>query len=81
MPAKFTLRTSVVKLRTIAMFGLPERQPFNYGPYKLWPCFSKPEFQWFSAIDGEPHYFRTLNEAKLFIKDRLSMEDAENLCD
>jgi len=81
MPAKFALRTSVVKLRTIAMFGLPERQPFNYGPYKLWPCFSKPEFQWFSAIDGEPHYFRTLNEAKLFIKDRLSMEDAENLCD
>ena len=81
MPAKFALRTSVVKLRTIAMFGLPERQPFNYGPYKLWPCFSKPEFQWFSAVDGEPHYFRTLNEAKLFIKDRLSMEDAENLCD
>jgi len=81
MPAKFTLRTSVVKLRTIAMFGLPERQPFNYGPYKLWPCFSKPEFQWFSAVDGEPHYFRTLNEAKLFIKDRLSVEDSENLCD
>ena len=81
MPAKFALRTSVVKLRTIAMFGLPERQPFNYGPYKLWPCFSKPEFQWFSAIDGEPHDFRTLNEAKLFIKDRLSVEDAENLCD
>ena len=81
MPAKFALRTSVVKLRTIAMFGLPERQPFNYGPYKLWPCFSKPEFQWFSAVDGEPHYFRTLNEAKLFIKDRLSIEDAENLCD
>ena len=71
----------MVKLRTIVMFGLPERQPFNYGPYKLWPCFSKPEFQWFSAVDGEPHYFRTLNEAKLFIKDRLSMEDSENLCD
>lgn len=81
MHAQFMRRTSVVKLRTIAMFGLPERQPFNYGPYKLWPCFSKPEFQWFAAIDGAPYYFRTLNEAKLFIKDRLSMEDAENLCD
>jgi len=74
-------RTSVVKLRTIAMWGLPDRQPFNYGPYKLWPCFSKPEFQWFSAIDGRPFYFRTLSEAKLFIKDKLSVEDAENLCD
>lgn len=81
MHAQFMRRTSVVKLRTIVMFGLPERQPFNYGPYKLWPCFSKPEFQWFAAIDGAPYYFRTLNEAKLFIKDRLSMEDAENLCD
>jgi hypothetical protein len=81
MHVEFALRTSVVKLRAIAMFGLPERQPFNYGPYKLWPCFSKPEFQWFAAIDGAPYYFRTLNEAKLFIKDRLSMEDAENLCD
>ena len=81
MHAQFMRRTSVVKLRTITMFGLPERQPFNYGSYKLWPCFSKPEFQWFSAIDGAPYYFRTLNEAKLFIKDRLSMEDAENLCD
>ncbi len=81
MHAQFAIRTSVVKLRTIAMFGLPERQPFNYGPYKLWPCFSKPEFQWFAAIDDAPYYFRTLNEAKLFIKDRLSMEDAENLCD
>jgi len=81
MHAQFALRTSVVKLRTIAMWGLPDRQPFNYGPYKLWPCFSRPEFQWFAAIDGSPHYFRTLNEAKLFIKDRLSVEDAENLCD
>ena len=63
------------------MFSLPDRQPFNYGGVKLWPCFSRPEFQWFAAVDGAPHYFRTLNEAKLFIKDRLSMEDAENLCD
>jgi hypothetical protein len=81
MHAQFAITTSVVKLRTIPMLGLPERQPFSYEGVKLWPCFSRPEFQWFSAVDGEPHYFRTLNEAKLFIKDRLSMEDAENLCD
>jgi len=81
MHAQFALRTSVVKLRTITMFGLPERQPFVYGGVKLWPCFSRPEFQWFAAIDGSPHYFRSLNEAKLFIKDLVSNEDPENLCD
>jgi hypothetical protein len=81
MHAQFAIRTSVVKLRTIAMWGIPERQPFNYGPYKLWPCFSRPEFQWFAAIEGSPHYFRSLNEAKLFIKDLVSNEDPENLCD
>lgn len=63
------------------MFGLPERQPFNIGPYKLWPCFSKPEFQWFAAINGQPHYFRTLNEAKLFVRDLLVVGDEEGLCD
>ncbi len=78
MHAQFAIRTSVVKLRTIAMFGLPERQPFIYVPYKLWPCFSKPEFQWFSAIDGAPYYFRTLNEAKLFINDLMSADDASD---
>ncbi len=71
-------RTSVVKLRTIPMFGLPERQPFNYGPYKLWPCFSKPEFQWFAAIDNRPLYFKTLSEAKLFINDLMSADDASD---
>lgn len=63
------------------MFGLPERQPFMLGKYKLWPCFSKPEYAWFAAIDGKPHYFRSLNEAKLFIKDLLTVEDDEFLCD
>jgi len=71
-------RTSVVKLRTIAMWGLPDRQPFNYGPYKLWPCFSKPEFQWFAAIDGRPFYFKTLSEAKLLINDLLSTDNASD---
>lgn len=63
------------------MFNLPERQPFSIGPYKIWPCFSKPEFQWLAAIDGKPCYFRTTNEARLFVKDLLSMEDEEGLCD
>lgn len=63
------------------MFGLPERQPFTIGPYKLWPCFSRPEFEWFAAIDCKPHYFRTLNEAKLFVRDLLANEDSDNICD
>jgi hypothetical protein len=81
MHAQFARRTSVVKLRAITMWGLPERQPFNIGPYKLWPCFSRPEFQWFAAIDGQPHYFRTTNEAKLYVRDLLAMGDEEGLCD
>ncbi len=64
-----------------SMLGLPDRQPFNIGSYKLWPCFSKPEFQWFAAINGQPHYFRTTNEAKLFVKDLLAADDPEGLCD
>jgi len=63
------------------MWGLPERQPFTIGPYKLWPCFSKPEFEWFAAINNKPHYFRTTNEAKLFLNDLLAMDDPEGLCD
>lgn len=63
------------------MFGLPERQPFTIGPYKLWPCFSRPEFEWFAAIDNKPLYFRTLNEAKLFVRDLLANEDSDNICD
>ena len=63
------------------MFGLPERQPFTSGPYKLWPCFSRPEFEWFAAIDGKPLYFRSLNEAKLFVRDLLANEDSDNICD
>jgi len=63
------------------MFSLPERQPMMIGQYKLWPCFSKPEFQWFAAIDGKPCYFRSLNDARLFVADLVSNEDEENLCD
>jgi len=63
------------------MFNLPDRQPMNIGPYKLWPCYSRPEFQWFAAIGGKPNYFRSLNEARLLINDLLSMEDEEGLCD
>lgn len=63
------------------MWGLPDRQPFNIGPYKMWPCFSKPEFQWFAAIDSKTYYFRTTNEAKLFVRDLLAVSDDEGLCD
>jgi len=62
-------------------FGLPNRQPMMVMGYKLWPCFSRPEYKWFAAIDGKPHYFKSLNNAKLFIKDLVSNEDPENLCD
>ena len=63
------------------MFGLPERQPFNIGPYKLWPCFSRPEFEWFAAIDSKPTYFKTTSEARLYVQDLLANEDSEGLCD
>ncbi len=63
------------------MWGLPDRQPFNIGPYKMWPCFSKPEFQWFAAIDGKPTYFKTTSEARLYVQDLLSIDDKEHLCD
>lgn len=65
----------------MTMWGLPERQPFTIGSYKFWPCFSKPEFQWFAAIDGKPFYFKTLNEAKLYGKNLLAADDEEGLCD
>lgn len=63
------------------MWGLPERQPFSIGPYKMWPCYSKPEFQWFAAINGSPHYFKSTNDAKLFVRDLLAEHDEEGLCD
>jgi hypothetical protein len=55
--------------------------PFMVGAIKVWPCASRPGFQWFIAHEGRPHYFRSHSEAVLFAKDAQSMHDAEGLCD
>jgi len=55
--------------------------PFTVGEIKVWPCASRPGFQWFIACEGKPYYFRGRNEAVLFARDRQAMEDPENLCD
>ena len=51
------------------------------GSVKVWPCASRPGFQWFIAYGGQPHYFRGRTEAMLFAKDVQSMHDPEGLCD
>jgi hypothetical protein len=43
--------------------------PFMAGSVKVWPCASRPGFQWFIAFGGQPHYFRSRTEAMLFAKD------------
>lgn len=55
--------------------------PFVVGAIKIWPCMSRPGFQWFIAHDGSPYYFKSKSEAVLFAKDRQSIEDSEFLCD
>lgn len=55
--------------------------PFYIGQIKIWPAHSRPGYKWFAAINGNPHYFRSENEARLFIRDHLSIEDEEHLCD
>jgi hypothetical protein len=55
--------------------------PFMVGAIKVWPCASRPGFQWFIAHEGQPHYFRGKSEAILFARDRQSMNDPEGLCD
>jgi hypothetical protein len=55
--------------------------PFMVGAIKVWPCASRPGFQWFIAHNGQPFYFRTRSDATLFARDRQSLDDAENLCD
>lgn len=56
-------------------------EPFMVGNVKVWPCASRPGFQWFIAFDGQPFYFRSRNEAILFARDRQAMTDPEGLCD
>lgn len=55
--------------------------PFMVGAIKVWPCMSRPGFQWFIAYDGKPHYFKSKNEAILFAKDAQSGSDPEGLVD
>jgi len=55
--------------------------PFMVGEIKVWPCASRPGFQWFIAYAGKPYYFVSKQEAILFAKDRQSMNDPEGLCD
>lgn len=55
--------------------------PFMVQSIKVWPCASRPGFQWFIAYDGQPFYFRSRSEAILFAKDRQSIVDEEGLCD
>jgi hypothetical protein len=55
--------------------------PFMVNQIKVWPCASRPGFQWFIAHEGNPHYFKSKAEAVLFAKDRQSIEDPEFLCD
>lgn len=55
--------------------------PFMVGAIKLWPVHSRPGFQWFIAHEGKPYYFKTKNEALLFVKDAQSGSDPEGLVD
>ena len=53
---------------------LPSSQyvdPWYIGKIKVWPCYSRPGFQWFIAYEGRPYWFRSKAEAMLFAKDKL----------
>lgn len=56
-------------------------QPFMVGTIKVWPCASRPGFQWFIAYDGKPFYFRSKANAILFARDKQALDDPEGLCD
>lgn len=55
--------------------------PRMVGNIKIWPVHGRPEYKWFVAYDGKPHYFRSWNEAVLFVKDKQAIDDPEMLCD
>jgi hypothetical protein len=55
--------------------------PFMVTGIKVWPCASRPGFQWFIAHENKAHYFKSRSEAVLFAKDCQSIEDPEGLCD
>lgn len=56
-------------------------QPFMVGTIKVWPCASRPGFQWFIAYEGKPFYFRSKANAVLFARDKQALDDPEGLCD
>ena len=41
--------------------------PFTKEDIKVWPVHSRPDFSWFIAYEGKPHYFLTKDEALRFI--------------
>jgi hypothetical protein len=51
---------------------LPE--PFMVESIKIWPCLSRPEFNWFLAYGGKPFYFKTKLAAVLFAKEMLGLD-------
>jgi hypothetical protein len=55
--------------------------PFMVDKIKVWPCASRPGFQWFIAHNGKPFYFASKQAAILFAKDAQSGSDPEGLCD
>lgn len=55
--------------------------PRMVGALKIWPVHSRPEYKWFVAYNGKPHYFRSWNEAVLFVRDKQAIDDPEMLCD
>lgn len=55
--------------------------PFMVDQVKVWPCMSRPGFQWFIAYSGKPYYFGSKQEAILFAKDAQSGFDPDGLVD
>ena len=55
--------------------------PLMIGDIKIWPAHSQPGIRWFIAYEGKPYWFKSLNAARLFAKDKQDIEDPEGLCD
>ena len=51
--------------------------PFMVDSVKVWPCASRPGYQWFIAHSGKPFYFRSKQEAVIFAKTVQGENDAK----
>ena len=51
--------------------------PFMVDSVKVWPCASRPGYQWFIAHGGKPFYFRSKQEAVTFAKTAQGENDAK----